>query len=163
MRKLALAASILAAASVAYLAPAASASPPVITPVTITVTITITDLCRFPLSLSSVLTGTEIDYYDASGALVRSYLHLTEQDTFSANGITGVGSPYTFNVDFVFVNGVPVSIFAEGVAEKITLLSGTFFLTAGRVDFIAHNDGFVLVPDHGTPANVAAFCAAFTK
>jgi hypothetical protein len=52
-------------------------------------------------------------------------------------------------------------VFASGVVEKILLPDGTFFISAGRLDFLGHPGAtFVLSPDVGNSGNVDAFCAA---
>jgi hypothetical protein len=51
--------------------------------------------------------------------------------------------------------------YATGVASRVQLPGGDLFLTAGRVDFVAHPDeAFVLQPDVGAQGNLAGFCAA---
>jgi hypothetical protein len=52
---------------------------------------------------------------------------------------------------------------ADGLVERVVLPDGSLFLSAGRADFIDHPGViFLLTPDHGTPADVAAFCAALS-
>lgn len=59
-------------------------------------------MCAFPVTVDYTVSGTEIDYFDQSGTLTRIFLHQTEQDTFTANGRTLVGTPFQFNFDARF-------------------------------------------------------------
>ena len=154
---------LLSLVAAGVFAATAGATKPVITHFTDTdVPFTLSGVCSFGVSISSDHAGTEIDYFDANGALTRVYLHLVEQDTFSANGKQVTGEPFTFNVEVLFdADGNVTHVFASGVSGRIVLPDGTFFLSAGRVDFIAHpGSDFLLSPDVGNPGNVPAFCAA---
>jgi hypothetical protein len=125
---------------------------------------TLSGVCSFDVSLSSDLRGTQIRYVDANGAVTGRRIHIVEQDTFSANGKVITGEPYTFNIDIVLDAGGNVThIFASGVLEEIILPDGTFFLSAGRADFIVHpGTDFLITPDFGRSGNVAALCAALS-
>jgi hypothetical protein len=119
-------------------------------------------VCSFPINIDSTASGTEIDYFDAGGALTRVFIHRVEQDTFTANGKTLVGIPFAFNIEILFdSNGNVTSSFGNGLYEKIPLPDGSLFVSAGRADFAAHPGvGFLLSPDKGNPGNIAGFCAA---
>ena len=110
------------------------------------------------LELARVVT----DYFDKAGNITRAEIHQVEQDTFSANGKTLTGIPFTFALAFrLDENGDPVSVVATGVAEKVPLPDGSLFVSAGWLDFVDHpGANFVLSPDRGNPGNVAGFCAA---
>jgi hypothetical protein len=125
---------------------------------------TLSGVCSFDVAISSDVSGTEIDYFNADGTLNRIYFHQVEQDTFSANGTSITGEPYTANVELLFdSDGNVTHIYASGVVERLILPSGTLFLSAGRADFTAHPGvGFLLSPDVGNPGDVAAFCAALS-
>jgi hypothetical protein len=122
----------------------------------------LTDVCTFSVNVDSTISGTEIDYVDTSGALTRVFVHQVEQDTFTANGKTLVGIPFTFNLELLFdSSGDVTNVFANGVVETIPLPDGSLFVSAGRVDFADHPGvTFLLSPDKGNPGNVAGFCAA---
>src|SRR6266550_9020803 len=62
----------------------------------------LTDVCAFPVNINSTLSGFEIDYRDQSGALTRRFFHQVEQDTFTANGRTLVGTPFTSEFHIFF-------------------------------------------------------------
>ena len=121
-------------------------------------------VCAFDVNVDSVVSGLEIDYSDKAGNLTKAQVHQVEQDTFTANGKTLTGIPFTFNLDIRFdSNGDVTSLVATGVAEKITLPDGSLFVSAGSVDFVDHPGvSFILSPDRGNPGNVAGFCAALT-
>jgi hypothetical protein len=125
---------------------------------------TLTGVCSFDVALSADVSGFEIDYTDQSGALTRIYDHVTEQDTFSANGKSITGQPYTTDVETLFdSSGNVTHVYGSGVAERLVLPSGTLFLSAGRSDFTLHPGvAFLLSPDVGNPGDVAAFCAALS-
>jgi hypothetical protein len=122
----------------------------------------LTTLCEFPIDWEANVKATETDFYDITGALIRIHIHATEQDTFSANGKSLVGIPFSFNLEMLFDNaGNMTNNYGTGVVEKIPLPDGSLFISAGRVDFMAHPGAvFLLSPDKGNPGNVAGFCAA---
>jgi hypothetical protein len=125
---------------------------------------TLTGVCSFDVAVSTDVSGFEIDDTDQSGALTRAYLHTTEQDTYSANGKTITGEPFTYNLDVRFDSAGEVThVYASGVTARIVLPSGTLFLSAGRADFTQHPGvTYLLSPDVGNPGDVAAFCAALS-
>ena len=123
---------------------------------------TLSDVCAFDVTVDSVVSGFEIDYFDEAGNITRAEVHQVERDTFSANGKTLVGIPFAFNLAFrLDENGDLVSAVARGVAEMVPLPDGSVFVSAGWLDFVDHPGAqFVLSPDRGNPGNVAGFCAA---
>ena len=163
MPKVAIFCSALAVAGV--LASSAFAAEPTKTSFSVTdVSGTLTGVCSFDVAVSSDISGFEIDYTDQSGVLTRAYIHNVEQDTFSANGKSITGEPYTFTLEVLFDStGSVTHVYASGLTERLVLPSGTLFLSAGRVDFVQHPGvGFLLSPDVGNPGDVAAFCAALS-
>ena len=123
----------------------------------------LTDVCAFPINVDSTISGFEIDYVDQSGALTRSFIHQVEQDTFTANGRTLVGTPYTVNTEVLFdSSGNVTQIFGSGLVETIPLPDGSLFVSAGRLDFTQHPGVFILSPDMGHTGDLAAFCAALS-
>jgi hypothetical protein len=154
----------VAAAAVAAVALPASAAAgqPVTSYPTHHVFALLTDVCPFPVTVEGDSPGTERDYFDQSGALTRIEVHATEQDTFSANGKSLTGEPYTFNIRILFDSSGAITHFVfAGVVERVLLPDGSLFLAAGLLDFAAH--GFpeaLIAPDKGTSGNVQGFCAA---
>jgi hypothetical protein len=124
----------------------------------------LTDVCAFPINVDSTISGFEIDYVDQSGALTRSFIHQVEQDTFTANGKTLVGTPYTVNTEVLFdSSGNITHVYGAGLFETIPLPDGSLFVSAGRADFTQHPGvGFLLSPDMGNSGNLAGFCAALS-
>ena len=122
------------------------------------------DVCSFPITVDFSSVGTETDFVDSSGAITMAFLHFVEQDTFSANGKTLTGEPYTANVHFLLdSSGNITHIFGQGIVEKVVLPDGGLFITAGRVDFVAHGSPpFLITPDVGAAVNLAGFCAALS-
>ena len=106
--------------------------------------------------------GSGQDFYDQNGVLVREHDNLVEQDTFSANGKSLTGVLFTFNLDFIIdSDGNATHAYATGVAERVQLPDGSWFVSAGRLDFAAHGfPDFIITPDHGGAVNLAGFCAA---
>ncbi len=142
----------------------ATAAQPIKTESPFTLSSVLTDVCPFPVDVLSTGTYTEIDFMDENGALTRAYQHVNEQDTFTANGKTLVGVPFTFNEEFLFDNSGNVThIYSAGGVEKVPLPDGTLFISAGRIDFINHLDvSFLVSPDKGHSGNIAGFCAALS-
>ena len=129
-----------------------------------TVEAELTDVCSFAVHVSANAYVKGIDFYDNSGVLIRSNWHVDEQDTFTANGKTLVGIPYTLHAELLFDReGNLTHFYADGIFEKIRLPDGSLFISAGRVDFVAHGlPMFILSPDKGNPGNIAGFCAALS-
>jgi hypothetical protein len=142
-----------------FVAPAAAGRPEK-SPDTFTDVSQVAGVCAFPVDVTYTVTAMNTYFFDANGAMTRWQIHATEQDTFSANGKTLAGLPYTYNVQVLYDrNGEVEHWYASGVASRVPLPDGHVFLSAGRVDFINHGD-WVLSPDKGNPGDVAAFCAA---
>jgi hypothetical protein len=127
-----------------------------------TTSATVTTFCAFPVDITSSVQGHEVDFFDASGALVSATTHITEQDTFSANGKTLVGEPFTFNIFWLIEGDDAVGIVARGVAEKIRLPNGKLFLSAGVLDFLGQGVDFSIRTDPGRTGDIDAFCAALS-
>lgn len=147
---------------VAALAGSAAAIPPTRESFDEVVTDTLTHICPFPVTVTSSLSGTETQFFDQNGELVKILVHVKEQDTFSANGVSVTGERFTFQVHVSFENGEVTSVVATGVAEKIRLPDGTLFLSAGVIDFLAQDVPFSLVTDHGVTGDIDALCAALS-
>jgi hypothetical protein len=96
--------------------------------------------------------------------LTRIFVHEVEQDTYTANGRTLVGTPFTFEEQVLFdSSGNVTHHFASGLVEKIPLPDGSLFISAGRLDFTQHPGvQFILSPDMGHTGDLAAFCAALS-
>jgi hypothetical protein len=153
--------SLIALSATGVLAQPAAAIEPTRIPLEDTVTSVVEDVCSFPVTITSTLVGTETTFYDQSGAVTRIQLHVVEQDVFSANGESLTSLPYTFNIQVLIEDGVETHVYASGVVARVPLPDGTVFLSAGRVDFVAHpGSEFRIVPDVGRSGDVAAFCAA---
>jgi hypothetical protein len=127
-----------------------------------TTSATVTTFCPFPVDITSSVQGHEVDFFDESGALVSAITHITEQDTFSANGKTLVGDPFRFNILWSFEGDDAVGIVALGVAEKVRLPDAKLFLSAGVLDFLAQGVDFSLRTDPGRTGDIDAFCAALS-
>jgi hypothetical protein len=142
----------------------ATADTPIKLPLDFTADDVFTDVLPFPVEIYSVVSGTQILYFDQNSALTRISIHVTEQDTFTANGKTLVGLPYTTNTELIFdSDGNLIHQYSAGNIEKIPLPDGTLFISAGRLDFEDHPDAnFLLSPDEGNPGNVAALIAALS-
>jgi hypothetical protein len=136
--------------------PAALATPPVMETFSLSGTTGDLGLCSFPVQASYTQTVARTSFFDDSGNLVRRHAVITEQDTFSANGKTLSGEPYTGSVETYYENGVVVSRQLEGVFERVLLPDGGVYLVAGQ----ASEFGFTV--DHGTNGDVSAFCAALS-
>lgn len=139
----------------------AAAAEPVHSRVEQTVTSTATDICTFPVTISSTITGTETDLLDAAGNVIHIEAAVTETDTFIANGKALTGLPYHYSFHGTFdENGNVTRLVVSGLATVVPLPDGSVFRSAGRVDFIANPRMFAVTPDVGHAGNVAALCAA---
>jgi hypothetical protein len=156
---------MLALGTLGVSASAVLADKPAKTEFSFTDSYVITDICSFPVEINMTVSGTATDFFDKSGAWTRTHLHMNEQDTFTANGKTLVGIPFTFNVENLSdKSGNLTHVFATGIVEKIPLPDGSLFISAGRVDFAAHGfPAYILSPDKGNPGNIAGFCAALSS
>jgi hypothetical protein len=146
----------------AVLATYAAAGPPTKVSFDAPFTDTVSGICSFPLGVAGSFRGTETDFFDQSGELVRADLHVVEQDTWSANGKTLTGEPFTFNIFVSFEDGQVTALLARGVAEKIPLPDGKLFLSAGVIDFLAQGVPISIRTDHGVTGDIDAFCAALS-
>ena len=146
----------------AVLATYAAAGPPTKVSFDAPFTDTVSGICSFPLGVAGSFRGTETDFFDQSGELVRADLHVVEQDTWSANGKTPTGEPFTFNIFVSFEDGQVTALLARGVAEKIPLPDGKLFLSAGVIDFLVQGVPISIRTDHGVTGDVDAFCAALS-
>ncbi len=155
---------LAAAAATAAFAPAAAADQPDMFQFAFNSTGTLSGVCSFDITVDSSVSGRGEDFFDKSGALIREHDNIVEQDTFSANGKSLTGVPFTFNLEFlVDSSGNLTHVYATGVAEKVPLPDGSLFISSGSVDFAAHGfPQFILTPDHGGVVNLAGFCAALS-
>jgi hypothetical protein len=122
----------------------------------------LTDLCSFPVTVMSQASGTGRVYVDGAGNLTMFQAHVTETDTFSANGHTLVGLPYHLT-DIVRINadGTVAREQVTGVAERLRLPDGRMFISAGRyIPPPNTQGGFTLTPTNGNTGDVGALCAA---
>jgi hypothetical protein len=129
-----------------------------------TSTATITGVCSFDINLEASVSGTGEDFFDKSGALIREHDTIVEQDTFSANGKSLTGDPFTFNLEFIVdSSGNLTHVYSTGVVEKVRLPDGSLFISAGWLDFAAHGfPDFILTPDCGGVVNLDGCCAALS-
>jgi hypothetical protein len=135
----------------------AGADPPTREPVTQTAVVVATDICAFPITVTAHQTGFAITGADGTSA---NY-HLTEQDTFTANGHTLTSERFTFDVHFTLDSqGNVVHAYSTGQIVAVPLEQGVTFRAAGRFDFVAAGADFVLVPQSGGSHNQDAFCSA---
>ena len=137
------------------------AEKPTVLPISITDTGVWNGACPFPVTVEVNTSGTLTLFFDENGVLTRAHGHATEQDTFSANGKSLTGIPYTFNVDVVVDgSGIPI-LFNEGVLAKVRLPDGGLFISAGRIDFAAQGfPDFRFTPTAGGTVNLDGLCAA---
>jgi hypothetical protein len=126
--------------------------------VSVTNTVVLDDLCEFPVTLTAVLSG--YGTFSADGGT--EFYHVTEEDTFTANGKTLTSLPYTFDLHATLdEDGNYEHFITTGQVVVVPVSQGVTFRAAGRFDFIDHGDvEFVWVPDSGTSMNQDAFCAA---
>jgi len=124
--------------------------------------LTLSGVCAFDITIHATVQTTEFDYFDGSGTLTRIYFHATEQDTFTGPGRSLTTVPYTYNFELRFDSSGEFTAFVvSGVILSLQLPDGSLFLSAGRINVLAHPGiSFSFVPDLGRSGNLAAFCAA---
>lgn len=160
---MALVASLVLAIGLVVDTSSAAADEPTKTEFEVSFSTELTDICPFPITLDGSIHITETDYFDKSGALVMRMDHSKQQDTFSANGKTLEGLPYTYNLKYLFdSNGNMTKVSLSGVYEKVPLPDGSLFISAGRTEFVEYYGAVILSPEKGNPGNIAAFCSALT-
>lgn len=149
------------------LAAGAQAAGPTRTPIDTTddpTVSTVTDLCPFPVTISSVQVGTLTDFTDASGA---GDLIFTGSETDTFIGPSGdqahtlVGKTFHGSVHAtVDAQGDVTRLFGAGESEVIPLHNGSTFFAAGRINFLNHppDQVVVVVPDVGTSRNLDELC-----
>ena len=155
---------LAAVVALAIFAPTAAADQPVVVHKTSSLTSVLTGACPFSITVDSTMTETDKFYSDQNGVLTRANAHVDEQDSFSANGKSLTGDPYTVNLHAFFdSSGTITEEYADGIIERVTLPDGSVFQSAGRVDFGAHDfPAFVVVSDWGSARNLDGFCAALS-
>ena len=160
-----LAALVALFATAALLAAAASASRPEKVSGTVDLTVPLEGYCSFPISVDAHVEYVITNFSDSSGAVVRSQVHIHEQDVFRANGISLTGLPFSFTLDSYFApDGTTTRAKSVGVAEKIPLPDGKLFIVAGYLDLLTTPPGtqFFISVTHGNPGDADALCAALT-
>jgi len=142
----------------AVLAPSAAAAAPVKSEITFSGAGVLEDVCAFPLTVEPTGSGTQIAFFDNSGALTRVHLHVTEQTTYSAHGTSLTTVPFTYNI---LLSADLSEAFITGVIARVPLPDGGLFISTGRVDLAARGlPTFLLTPDAGATVNLDKFCAA---
>lgn len=125
--------------------------------------IVVADLCPFPVTVGGVVTIDEKRFFDNDGALTAIDRHSVERDTFSANGRSLTGSPFTYKLFHPFdADGNNFHVYTDGVLERVPLPDGGVFIAAGQVDFTGGGSDFELAPDHGAFVNLTGLCAALS-
>jgi hypothetical protein len=153
---------VLAVSVLALVVPVAAASPPekysgswsftdVVTPIP----------CGFVVTVTGSGTYAGREYFDQNGLVVRTEDRDTEQDTFSANGKTLVGEPYSFNMTMRFdSDGKMTSWVESGFSTRVRLPDGGgLFINVGHFNVLG-GTGWTWKPDHGHTGDIDAFCAA---
>ncbi len=119
------------------------------------------DICSFPVTIDGAVAIDEQQFFDRTGARTAIDRHSVEQDTFSANGKSLTGLPFTYNFFHPFdANGNSTDAYLDGGLEKVRLPDGSLFIAAGRVDLTGNQPDFIVSPDNGATVNLAGFCAA---
>lgn len=117
----------------------------------------VSDVCGFSITVVSHQRGFEIT--SANGR--RTTVHITEQDLFTANGVTLRSRPFTFTIHFRRdADGQTLHAISTGQIIVVPVAPGVTFRAAGRFDFVTADADFVVVPESGGSRNQNAFCAA---
>jgi hypothetical protein len=117
----------------------------------------VVDICGFPITVVSRQQGFSVVSADGS----RTDVHVTEQDTFSANGATLQSRPFTFSIHILRdSDGNALQAISTGQVIVVPVEPGVTFRAAGRFDFLTAGTDYVVVPESGGSQNQDAFCAA---
>ena len=124
----------------------------------------ISTICPFSVHQTGHIVYRERDFVDASGRVVRSTFSVTEQDTFSAHGITLTSDAYHYSLFQAFdAQGNFTEFEGVGVIARIPLPDGTIFLSAGKGNLLPNPDQFFFTPDVGASGDITAFCNALSS
>jgi hypothetical protein len=126
------------------------------------------DICPFAITIHYNMSIQYTDFYDQSGRVVGENDHVTGQNSYSANGKTLVGDPFTYEQIYKAAYDssgslYQTSVVGTGQAEKVPLPDGSVFYSAGRIDYLSPTfieHGWIIVVNSGLSGNVAGFCAA---
>jgi len=119
------------------------------------------DICDFPVRIRYHSVGHIVSVETRKGTIVRA--HFTENDIFTANGVSLRSTTYRFNNHLRFdENGDVVSAVQTGVIVRVPLPNGETFMVAGRADFLDLVGDFVITPTNGVTKNLDDFCAALS-
>jgi len=151
---------LLALSAIGFSTSAALADRPVKYELSIPVSDTLKNFCSFPVNIDSIYKITGTDFLDNNGVIIRSHWHMVAQDTFTANGKTLVGIPFSYNIELLWDGNNITSFIVNGVVEKVQLPGGGIFNPAGHTDLSATPYATFLTPDKGNPGNIDGFCAA---
>jgi hypothetical protein len=142
-------------------ATAAHAAAPTITSDSFDVASTITTICAFPVQQTGHISYTARYFTDVNGNLTRGNLSVTEQDTFSAHGITLTTDAYHYALFQAFdSDGNLTQFVGNGVVARIHLPDGGLFLSAGKLSLLSNSEQLFFTPDIGRSGDVTAFCNA---
>jgi len=151
------AAALALAASVIGAAPAYADSPVKESFDETTAPFEVSDICGFPIMVVSHQRGFAITSADGT----RTTVHVTEQDAFTANGVTLQSKPFTFTIHILpDAEGQTLQAISTGQVIVVPVEPGVTFRAAGRFDFVTAGSDFVVVPESGGSQNQDAFCAA---
>ena len=117
----------------------------------------VADMCGFSIAVTSHQRGFAITSADGT----RTTVHITEQDAFTANGVTLQSDPFTFTIHILRdADGQTLQAISTGQVIVVPVEPGVTFRAAGRFDFVTAGADFVVVPESGGSQNLDAFCAA---
>ena len=122
--------------------------------------LTLTGVCSFDITVDYVSSGTYTEWDNADGSGM-ALLYSSEQDTFTANGVTLTGDQYTNTVHIAWDSSGTTKLVVTGGIEEINLPDGSRFWSAGWLDHLGLNPGIV-TPDRGVSGDVTALCAAIS-
>jgi hypothetical protein len=144
------------------MAPLGQATPPLVEEFDVTFSGPVEGICSFPVQLDVVSHRRRMTFFNKDGIQTHQLVHGTEQDTLSANGVTLVGLPYTFDIRREYdVTGALLTQQLTGTQALFPLPDGTTFRASGQAT-VGPDAGFILAVDHGRSDDPAALCAALS-
>lgn len=118
-------------------------------------------ICPFDVAVAGHVTADVTIFFDKAGNWAKLALHVIEQTTFSANGVTLYSEPFRqYYYAEYDASGNVIRSFATGGFQRIPLPGGKVFWSAGRWNAVGKY--WTVTPDNGHSGNLDALCAALS-
>jgi len=121
-------------------------------------TLVVSDLCPFPVAVTAHAMGDQTIVETGTGSVLRA--HITETDTFEANGNSLTSTPYIWQLQVTFdADGNVVRASQTGMIVRVPLPDGTVFQVSGRANVLTAAVDYISIPTNGVSKNRDGLCA----